>query len=78
MQENKTVRQIHRWCSVAFTITVIIDFVAIMLGYYQDESALWVFYLPLPPLAVQLFTGLYLFVLPYLGRRRTPRRADTV
>lgn len=63
-------RQIHRWSSVVFTVTVVIDFVAVALGYYENESALWVFYLPLAPLAVQLFTGLYLFVLPYLRRQR--------
>lgn len=72
------VRRIHRWSSVVFTATVVAAFVAVALGYYQDESALWVFYLPLPPLAVQLFTGLYLFVLPYIGRRRGQQPAAGV
>jgi hypothetical protein len=30
----------------------------------------WVTYSPLLPLAVLLFTGLYLFVLPYAAKRR--------
>jgi hypothetical protein len=36
----------------------------------------WVTYAPLPPLAFLLFTGLYLFALPYLTRwagRSQPR-----
>jgi hypothetical protein len=33
-------------------------------------------YSPLPPLALLLFTGLYLFALPYLNRWRMRRRAD--
>ena len=32
----------------------------------------WLTYSPLPPLFLQLFSGLYLFVLPYTkGRRST-------
>jgi heme/copper-type cytochrome/quinol oxidase subunit 1 len=57
---NTWVRQIHRWLAVAFTVTVIISFVNVV----QEEPAVWVFYVPLPVLAVQLFTGLYLFMLP--------------
>src|SRR6266511_4636831 len=56
---NKWVRQIHRWAGalvIAFTVTVAVSFVA--LG--QEDPALWVLYLPLPPLALQLLTGLYL------------------
>ncbi|GAA1259411.1 hypothetical protein GCM10009609_22950 [Pseudonocardia aurantiaca] len=69
MNSNKWVRQIHRWLSIAFTVTVIACFVA--LG--QEEPASWVFYLPLLPLALLLFTGLYLFVLPYAIRWRSGR-----
>lgn len=35
-----------------------------------EEVAEWVFYLPLPFLGVLLLTGLYLFALPYLAKRR--------
>jgi hypothetical protein len=61
---NTWVRQIHRWLSIVFTVTVIICFAALT----QEAPADWVFYLPLPPLAVLLSTGLYLFVLPYATR----------
>lgn len=63
MNWNKWLRQIPRWASTAFTATVIGCFVVLGLG--QQESAAWVFYLPLPPLFALFFTGLYLFVLPY-------------
>jgi len=70
MSWNKWVRQIHRWLSLAFTVAVIVTFVA--LG--QEDPAAWVTYLPLPPLALLLFTGLYLFVLPYATKWRSARR----
>ena len=70
MSWNNWIRQIHRWVSIAFTVTVIVCFVALGLA----EPAIWVFYLPLPPLALLLFTGLYLFVLPYATRWRSGRR----
>jgi hypothetical protein len=72
MNWNKWLRQIHRWVSMAFTAAVIASFVVLGLG--RQESAAWVFYLPLPPLFVLLFTGLYLFVLPYGARWRSARR----
>ena len=70
MNWNSWVRQIHRWVSIAFTVTVIVTFVA--LG--QEKPVVWVSYLPLPPLALLLFTGLYLFALPYAAKWRSRRR----
>jgi len=70
MNWNKWVRRSHRWLSIAFTATVILSFVALA----QEEPPIWLFYLPLPPLALQLFTGLYLFVLPYTAKWRSGRR----
>jgi quinol-cytochrome oxidoreductase complex cytochrome b subunit len=62
---NNYVRQIHRWLSIAFTIAVIVNIVA-MLG---KEPAVWIGLLALLPLVFLLLTGLYLFVLPYaVGR----------
>jgi hypothetical protein len=66
---SKWVRQTHRWLSVAFTVTVIVTFVA--LG--QEQPVVWVSYVPLLPLALLLLTGLYLFVLPYATRWRGGR-----
>jgi hypothetical protein len=68
---NTWVRQIHRWLSIAFTVTVIANFVAMGLG----EPPLWVVYSPLLPLALLLFTGLYLFVLPYAAKSGSARGA---
>jgi cellulose synthase/poly-beta-1,6-N-acetylglucosamine synthase-like glycosyltransferase len=69
---NKWVRQTHRWLSIAFTVAVIVNIVA--LG--QEEPAVWVGLLALLPLALLLFTGLYLFVLPYATTWRSGRRTD--
>jgi hypothetical protein len=66
---NKWVRQTHRWLSIAFTVTVIANFVALALGRGEQPPAL-VTYSPLLPLALLLFTGLYLFALPYATRWR--------
>jgi hypothetical protein len=63
------VRQTHRWLSIAFTLTVIANFVALAVGKGQQPAA-WVTYSPLLPLALLLFTGLYLFVLPYATKWR--------
>lgn len=61
MSWSKRVRQVHRWLSIAFTLTVIANFVAMA----QGRPPAWVTYSPLFPLALLLFSGLYLFVLPY-------------
>ena len=67
---NNLIRQTHRWLSIVFTLTVIANFVALT----QGQPPAWVTYSPLPPLALLLFSGLYLFVLPYAGRiRKGPR-----
>jgi hypothetical protein len=67
------IRQTHRWVSIAFTATVLANFVAMGLGHGQPPA--WITYSPLPPLALLLFSGLYLFVLPYVARRRSTQRA---
>jgi hypothetical protein len=63
---NKWIRQIHRWVSIVFTLTVVANFVALS----QGQPPAWITYSPLLPLALLLFTGLYLFVLPYAAKRR--------
>ena len=68
MDWNRSVRQIHRWMSVVFTVTVIANFVALARGDGMPPP--WITYSPLLPLALLLFTGLYLFVLPYAIRWR--------
>lgn len=70
------IRQVHRWVSIVFTLTVLANFVAMGLGDGQKAPPPWVTYSPLLPLALLVFTGLYLFALPYAARWRKPRRAD--
>lgn len=67
MNWNYYLRQVHRWASLCFTLVVAGIFVTLGLG---REPVEWVYYLPLLPLAVLVPTGLYMFVLPYAGRRR--------
>jgi len=66
---NKWVRQIHRWLSIAFTVTVVANFIA--LGLRRGMPPPLVTYSPLLPLALLLLTGLYMFVLPYATRWRS-------
>ncbi|UVK45852.1 hypothetical protein BPNPMPFG_001438 [Mesorhizobium sp. AR07] len=71
MDWNKWVRQIHRWLSIIFTLTVIANFVAMALG----QPPALVVYSPLLPLFLLLFSGLYMFVLPYVAKGRGGQRA---
>jgi hypothetical protein len=66
---NRWVRQIHRWLSIAFTVAVIVNIIALV----REEQAVWVGLLALLPLALLLPTGLYLFVLPYAAKWRSAR-----
>ena len=69
MSRGGWVRSVHRWTSIVFTLAVIANFAVRGLG--QGEPAAWITYSPLPPLFLQLFTGLYLFALHYAGKRRS-------
>jgi hypothetical protein len=66
MNMSKSLRQLHRWLSITFTLAVILNFVAVR----PDEPALGVRLLALIPLALLLLTGLYLFALPYANKWR--------
>jgi ABC-type polysaccharide/polyol phosphate export permease len=69
---NTSIRQTHRWMSIAFTVA----FIVVSIAVVGQEPAEWVYLLPLLPLALLLITGLYLFVLPYASRWRSGRRTD--
>ena len=73
MTWNAGIRQTHRWVSIAFTLTVIANFISLARGGGMPPP--WVTYSPLLPLALLLFTGLYLFALPYATRWRGKRAA---
>jgi hypothetical protein len=64
------IRQIHRWLSIVFTLAVVATFIALA----QAKPVVWVSYVPLFPLALLWFTGMYLFVLPYAAKWRGGRR----
>lgn len=64
---NKWIRQIHRWLSIAFMVTVIGTFIALA----QPKPLVWISYVPLFPLALLTISGLYLFVLPYAIKWRS-------
>jgi hypothetical protein len=72
MNWSSWVRQIHRWVSIAFTLAVLANFVAMT----QGPPPPWLTYSPLLPLFLLLLTGLYLFVLPYATRARSGTRTD--
>ena len=69
MNWNMRIRQIHRWLSIAFTVAVIVNMIAMM----QEKQAVWVGLLALFPLVLLLLTGLYMFVLPYAAKWRGAR-----
>jgi peptidoglycan/LPS O-acetylase OafA/YrhL len=71
MNWNKWIRQTHRWLSILFTLTVIANFVAMTKG----PPPAWITYSPLPPLFLLLFSGLYMFFLPYVTRWHERTRA---
>ena len=72
MNWNKSVRQTHRWLSMAFTVAVVVNIVAVVQGKYTSRVDL----LAVAPLALLLLTGLYLFVLPYAIKWGSERRTD--
>jgi hypothetical protein len=72
MKLSRWTRQTHRWLAVLFTLAVIVNILLNVLPTGDDDLATLVGMLTLIPLALLLFTGLYLFVLPYLTRKRRP------
>lgn len=65
MNGNMWIRQIHRWLSIAFTLAVIANIVALTM----QIQATWIGLMAFVPLIPLLATGLYLFALPYVSRR---------
>ena len=63
------IRQFHRWISIIFTLTVAANFIVMALG----KPPMWLVYSPLPFLFLLLFSGLYMFVLPYVAGELSSR-----
>ena len=74
MNWNRWTRQFHRWVSIIFTAVSAAIFIALAFGRQPNQ---WVYYLPLPPLALLVLTGLYMFVLPYRTKWRGKRQLGT-
>ena len=72
MNWSKWIRQTHRWLAIIFTLTVIANFATMAFG----QPPAWVVYSPLPPLFLLLFSGLYMFGLPYVAKGGRKARAD--
>lgn len=72
MTWNTAIRQGHRWLSIIFTVTVLANFIAMARG----EPPAWIVYSPLLPLFLLLFSGLYMFTLPYAARWRGRRGVE--
>jgi hypothetical protein len=66
---SNTIRQIHRWLSIAFTAGVL-GYIAVMT---RGQQPFWVGLFALVPLILLLATGLYMFVLPYVRKGRAAR-----
>ncbi len=66
MSFNAWVRQTHRWLSIAFVAAVIVYMAAMRRG----APPAWLGVFPAGALISMLATGLYLFALPYLPKRR--------
>jgi hypothetical protein len=64
---NDLIRQVHRWLSIAFTVAVIVNIVAMV----QEKPAVWVGLLALFPLILLMLTGLYMFAKPYAAKWRS-------
>jgi hypothetical protein len=70
MNWNKWMRLTHRWLSIAFTVAVIVNGVAVVEKKYTARLGL----VAVATLALQFFTGMYLFVLPYATKWRSAER----
>ena len=63
MNRNTRIRQFHRWLSIIFTVTVLVDTV---VAATVTDPPIWVFLLPVAPVLLLMASGLYLFAIPYL------------
>lgn len=68
MKVSKLIRSSHRWISLLFTLTVIANFITMALMSPNPPPAA-VTYSPLLPLFLLIFSGMYLFVLPYVAKK---------
>jgi len=70
---NRLVRQTHRWLSTAFSVVAVIIKNTVAQKRYTAGLGLSAVFV----LALQFFTGMYLFVLPYAAKWRSGSPTDT-
>lgn len=64
---SKIIRQSHRWLGIIFTSCVVANFVAMAI---VGAPPAWITFSPLLPLFLLMFSGLYMFFLPYARRSK--------
>lgn len=62
---NDLIRQVHRWLSIAFTLSVVVYVVVMSRGPVPG----WLNIFPAGSLILMFLTGAWMFVLPYVARR---------
>lgn len=68
MKVANFIRSSHRWISLFFTLTVVANFIAMAVTNPEPPPAA-ITYAPLLPLFLLIFSGMYLFVLPYFAKK---------
>lgn len=66
---STSIRQFHRWISIAFTVGFLVNLVA----WVTSKPPAWLGLFVLIPLLALLATGLYMFFLPYAAKWRGRR-----
>lgn len=69
MNWSKWIRLTHRWLSMAFTAVIVVNGIAVAQHRYTNRLGLSAVFV----LALEFFTGLYLFVLPWAVKWRNRR-----
>jgi len=64
---NTLIRQTHRWLSIAFVLSVITYAIVMSKG----PVPAWLNIFPAGSLILMVATGAWLFLLPYVTKRRT-------
>ena len=67
MNWSAWIRTAHRWLGIALIALTLANIVAFSLG----QTITWLIYAPLAPLFLLMFSGLYMFVLPYLRKPKS-------
>jgi hypothetical protein len=70
MSWSSKIRRFHRGTAVVFTVVVAIIFAILGAG---KEPLFWLYYVPLLPLALLFLSGSYMFLRPYVAKRRGDR-----